>query len=86
MGMMMPGTVRVGERFYEELAPGVAMDRAEIVSESEVATPPVGSFDHCLKVEETTPLEPGSKEYKLYAPGVGLIRDGALELVRYGTQ
>ena len=30
-------------------------------------------------------LEPGAKEYKRYAPGVGLIQDGNLTLVRHGT-
>jgi hypothetical protein len=35
-------------------------------------------------VEETTPLEPGVKEYKYYAAGVGLVQDGSLKLVKYG--
>jgi hypothetical protein len=29
---------------------------------------PVGKFKDVLKTEETTPLEPGEKEYKFYAP------------------
>jgi hypothetical protein len=57
------------------------MDRAQIVSVSERVTTPAGTFEKCLKTEETTPLEPGDKEYKLYAPGVGLVRDGPLALV-----
>ena len=32
----------------------------------------------------STPLEPGEKEYKCYAPGVGLVQDGSLKLVKYG--
>jgi hypothetical protein len=51
------------------------------VSLSERATTPAGTFEKCLKTEETTPLEPGDKEYKLYAPGVGLVQDGPLSLV-----
>jgi hypothetical protein len=35
-------------------------------------------------VEETTPLEPKAKEYKIHAPGIGLIRDGNLQLITYG--
>ena len=38
-----------------------------------------------LKVAETDPLESGVEEYKYYAPGVGLIRDGALVLESYTT-
>ncbi|MFQ5709925.1 MAG: hypothetical protein ACE5HO_20915 [bacterium] len=41
-------------------------------------------FDDCLKVEESSDLEPDSKEYKLYAPEVGLIKDEELTLTRYG--
>jgi len=35
-----------------------------------------------VKVEETTPLEPGVREYKYYAREVGLVQDGPLKLVR----
>ena len=83
-GLMMPGLPLVGGKHYQEVAPGAAMDRAEIVSVSEVFKAPAGEFKNCLKVEETTPLEPNEKEYKYYAPGVGLLQDGSLKLVKYG--
>ena len=83
-GLMMPGQVLLKGRYYQELAPGVAMDRAEIVSMSETVKTPAGEFKGCLKVEETTRLEPGRKEYKYYASGVGLVADGSLKLVKYG--
>jgi len=47
---------------------------------------PAGVFTGVLKTEETTPLEPGEKEYKFYAPGVGLIQDNTLMLVKYMQQ
>jgi hypothetical protein len=83
-GLMMPGQVSLKARYYQEIAPKVAMDRAEIVSLTETVKTPAGEFKNCLKVEETTPLEPGNKEYKYYAAGVGLVQDGSLKLVRYG--
>jgi hypothetical protein len=83
-GLIMPGQVLLGGRHYQEIAPGVAMDRAEIVSMSETVKTPAGEFKKCLKVQETTPLEPGEKEYKYYARGIGLVQDGSLKLVRYG--
>lgn len=83
-GLMMPGQVLLGARHYQEIAPKAAMDRAEIVSTGETVTTPAGEFKNCLKVEETTPLEPGEKGYKLYAPGIGLVQDGSLKLVRHG--
>lgn len=81
-GMMMPGKPTPGQRYYQELAPGVAMDRAEIVSTAETFESPAGKFGKVLKVEETTPLEPGERAYKYYAPGVGLLRDGIARLVK----
>jgi hypothetical protein len=83
-GLMMPGTPLVGGRYYEEIAPGVAMDRGQVASVAETMTVPAGSFTNVLRVEETTPLERGEHEYKLYAPGVGLLQDESLKLVRYG--
>lgn len=82
-GLMMPGTLLVGSRYYQEQAPGVAMDRAEIVGLTERAATPEGTFDRCLRTKETTPLEPLAREFKLYAPGVGVIKDGSLGLVSH---
>jgi hypothetical protein len=81
-GLMMPGLPLLRARFYQEWAPRVAMDRAEIVSMTESRRTPAGSFTDVLKVEETTPLEPGVREYKYYARDVGLIQDGSLVLVK----
>jgi hypothetical protein len=47
-GLIMPGSPNLGMRYYQEIAPGVAMDRAEIVSLDEVCETPAGSFAHCL--------------------------------------
>jgi len=79
-GVIMPGLNLVGARYFQEVAPDVAMDRAETISVTETLSTPAGAFVNVLKTKETTPLERG-KEFKLYAPGVGLIRDADLELV-----
>ena len=83
-GLLMMATPLLGARYYQELAPGVGMDRAEVVSLSEMFECPAGKFTDVLKTEETTPLEPKEKEHKLYARGVGLLYDGGLKLVHYG--
>lgn len=79
-GLMMPAHPKAGDRFYQEIAPGVAMDRAEIVSIDEKVTTPAGTFERCLQVKETTPLEKDVSR-KWYAPGVGMLKDGELSLV-----
>lgn len=85
-GLMMPGTPKAGQRFFQERAPGVGMDRAEIVSMNEKVTTPVGSFDRCVHIVETSALEKGVKDHKWYAAGVGQIKDEKLVLVEYGTK
>jgi hypothetical protein len=80
-GVLMPGTVLLGARHYQEVAPGIAEDRAEILSLTETVATPAGTYSNVLKTRETTPLEPQAVEYKYYARGVGLIQDAALKLV-----
>ena len=60
------------------------MDRSEIVSTSETVKTPAGEFKNCLKIKETTPVEPGTIVYRYYAPEVGLVRSDSLMLVKYG--
>jgi hypothetical protein len=83
-GMAIPGVILLGSRYYQEMAPGIAMDRAEIIGMDEKMETPAGTFTHVLKTEDTTPLEPKDIGYKFYAPGVGLIKDGELILKKYG--
>ena len=83
-GLLMPGKPAVGMRYHQEIAPGVAMDRAEILSVAETCKVPAGTFARCLKVRESSSLEPGTSALKFHAPGVGLVQDGNLRLVRYG--
>ena len=85
-GVMIPAEGKVGAKYYQERAPKVAMDRGENVSAKEVVKTPAGEFKDCLKVKETSPLEPDNVEYKVYAPDVGIICDGDLKLVRHGMK
>jgi hypothetical protein len=82
-GILLPGMPMLGARYYQEMAPGIAMDRAEIVSMTDSMQTPAGTFYNVLKVLETTPLDPKDKSYKYYAPQIGLIKDGNLVLVNY---
>lgn len=83
-GMMIPGNPTLNAKCYQEVAPGTAMDRVEIVSMSEAVQTPVGEFKNCLKLKETSPLEPAAVGYKYYSAGICMVQDGTLKLVRYG--
>lgn len=83
-GLIMPGSILLGARYYQEIAPDVAMDRAEIISMTETMETPAGVFKNCLKTEEGTAMNENEKGYKFYASGIGLIKDGPVKLVKYG--
>jgi len=80
-GLLMPGQPKVGDRYYQEMAPKVAMDRAEVVSITEEFKVPAGTFKNCLRTRESSALESGSED-KLFAPGVGLLKDGGFLLAK----
>jgi hypothetical protein len=83
-GIMMPGTFLLGSRCFQEQALDVAMDQAEHVEMGLEMNTPAGSFDECVRVLETTPLERGESE-KVYCPGVGLVVDDVVQLVEAGS-
>ncbi len=82
-GIMMPGTFLLGSRYFQEIAEDVAMDRGENIGMGLTVMTPAGTFTDCVQVFETTPLEPYAKDFKIYAPGIGLIVDGPLRLIDY---
>ena len=69
---------------YQQVAPGKAMDRAEVVSLNEDLETPAGAFTDLLRTQETTPINHKEKEYKTYAPDMGLIQDEHLLPKSYG--
>jgi len=81
-GIIMPGTFLLGSRYFQEQAPGVAMDMAEHVEMGLRVETEAGTFKGCVRVIETTPLEPGTESEKIYCPGVGQVDDDGLRLVR----
>lgn len=80
-GMIMPGSPKVGMKYYQEMAPGVATDRARVISVSETISTRAGDFENCLVTQESSDTEPGAVEYKTYCPGIGLVQDQGLTLV-----
>jgi hypothetical protein len=71
-GIVMPGHPQdyLNKQFQEELVPGVAEAKAQVLSLSATVTVPFGTFTGCLKVRVSS----GRDEYRYYASGIGLIR------------
>ena len=80
-GIIMPGTFLLGSRYFQEIAPDVAMDRGCNLAMGLTVETPAGTFNNCVEVRETSPIEPGAKSRKLYCPGIGLVFDDGAELV-----
>lgn len=83
-GLQMPGAPKLKMKYYQEIAPGVAMDQAEIVSLNETCKTPAGTFPKCMKVKEGSAIDITAREFKYYAPSIGLVRDQDLRLTKYG--
>jgi hypothetical protein len=79
-GILMPGDFLLGSRYFQEVAPNVAMDRGCNAAMGLREATLTGTFNGCVEVFETSPIEPGSKSRKRYCPGIGLVRDDALRL------
>jgi hypothetical protein len=74
-GIIMRSHRTVGQVTPQEFAPGVAEDKARIVSMRATVTVPFGTFHNCIKTEEFTPLEPDVLENKWYCAGLGIVRE-----------
>src|SRR5437667_8843662 len=72
-GIIMKAHPAISDFYRQEFSLNNAEDFAQTLSLNEVIRVRAGTFNHCLKSEETTPLEPDLLEDKFYAPGVGNI-------------
>jgi hypothetical protein len=78
-GIIMQANPQVGAAYRQEYYAGEAEDMAEVLSLTETASVPYGSFDALLMTKEWTPLEPGVAEQKYYAAGTGLVLEVMVE-------
>jgi hypothetical protein len=74
-GLIMPAHPRPTDAYRQEFLKGHAEDQAWIVSRDEHVTVPVGTFHRVVRSYEWTRLEPGVVSLKLYARGVGIVKE-----------
>jgi hypothetical protein len=79
-GVIMEAQPRVGDRYYQEFKPDGVLDQGEILATNVTATVPVGTFHNVVRTRETTVMEPDTLDNKLYAPGLGIIREESYDL------
>lgn len=81
-GIMFPGRFLLGSRYMQEIAPGVALDRAENVSMGLDVETPAGNFSGYVGVLDSNGLEPDAPgDPKVYCPRVGLVMDEVIVLI-----
>ncbi len=81
-GILFPGRFLLGSRYYQEVAPGVALDRGRNVAMGLEVETGVGTFTDCVGVLDSSALDPGAEgDLKVYCPGVGIVIDEVLLLV-----
>jgi len=86
-GLIFPGgAFLLGARYYQEVAPGVALDRGEDGAMDLDVSVPAGSFSDCVLVLDTNEIEdPKGKrpDEKVYCPGIGIVMDEELVLTSF---
>jgi len=86
-GILMLAHPKVGNSYLQEDAPGVVADQGKVMDLSASVTVPYGTFTNCIKTQESTPIEPGDRAFKIYAEGIGTVveipnkSEGRVELI-----
>jgi hypothetical protein len=82
-GIFMPAHPKVGQSAEQEYYAGHAQDTFKILRFNVRAHTPGASSRHAMLVQETTPLEPGVLDHKVYVRGIGTVRE---ETVKGGNE
>jgi hypothetical protein len=72
-GIIMKAHPTIGDAFRQEFVLEQGEDFEEVIALNKSVTVPYGSFNHCVKVRETTALEPDTIVHDFYAPGIGPV-------------
>jgi hypothetical protein len=78
-GVFMQAHPKLGRKFRQEWSPGNAEDQFAAISKHATAKVPYGTFHGALRTKETTALEPGVLDNKLYVRGVGEVLEVTLK-------
>lgn len=74
-GLVMPARPRPTDAFRQEFFAGHAEDQAWLVQRQVRVSVPYGHLHGLLRSLEWSRLEPGVVSEKLYAPGIGIVRE-----------
>jgi hypothetical protein len=70
-GIFMPAHPRIGQSFKQENYPGHAEDRFRVIRKGAHVSVPLIKSHHAMVTKETTRLEPGVVDHKVYIRDIG---------------
>lgn len=79
-GLLMPAAPKPGDVFEPERAPGIAQERAKVISTSRTIKVPAGTFKDCIEAEVYDPIAKETVR-RWYCPGAGLVKESSVERV-----
>lgn len=78
-GIFMPAHPHVGDGGWQEYLKGHAEDRYRILNFHTKVHTPAAASSHGMLIRETTPLEPGVVDHKVYVRGIGPVREDTVK-------
>jgi len=80
-GVIMPASPSVGDAYFQERAPGIAIDMGRVSATGVSRTIGGVTYNDLVVIQDSNPLEGCGEEEKVYAPGIGEVADTFLELI-----
>jgi hypothetical protein len=77
-GMVMEANPQIPDAYRQEFLSNQAEDTAWVVERGGSVTVPYATLKNALTTLEATRLEPDAYDQKIYAPGIGIVREQAL--------
>jgi len=77
-GIIMQATPQIPQAYRQECFAGEAEDTAWVVATRGSTRVDYGDVHHVLTTLESTAVEPGAYDEKIYGPGIGIVRERAL--------
>lgn len=68
-------SAHMNQEYYQEYYAGEAEDKGQVLSVTESAAVPFGSFENLAKTYDFSAIDPDLQEEKFYASGVGMVRE-----------
>lgn len=77
-GIIMEANPQIPDAYRQECYAGQAEDTAWVVATSGSLTVPYGKVRNVLTTLESTRIEPGAYDEKIYGPGIGIVSERSL--------